>query len=238
MSYTLKVNPVRCLPSDEIKVECCGFPVAKDKYYHHFWVVELQKTFYQPPDLATVQKWQLITHPPTSPTYRRLCLSIPEKVKKNYGYFKPTEEILTAWAKIDEICQNLGTKVIVFQCPASFTPTQEHKRNLRKFFRSIERRDYIFCWEPRGKWNDYEIESLCKELGLVHCVDPFKSKPTYGKIKYFRLHGIGGYRYRYTNEDLKNLKTKQLKRTQVYYMFNNMYMFEDAVRFQKIIVIG
>ncbi len=149
-------------------------------------------------------------------------------------FFKATDEILSAWARIDEISQVLRTKVIVFQCPASFTPTQENKKNMGRFFRSIKRRDYTFCWEPRGEWTDREVESLCKELDLVHCVDPFKSEPTYGKIRHFRLHGIGGYHYRYTESDLRNLKAKGFKAPQVYYMFNNVYMFEDAKRFQVI----
>ncbi|MDI6703974.1 MAG: DUF72 domain-containing protein [bacterium] len=232
----------------EQKIGCCGFPVARDRYYQYFDVVELQRTFYQPPDLPTIQKlrecsppgfefslkaWQLITHPPTSPTYRKLRLSIPKKTKKNYGFFKPTDEVLGAWRRVDEISQVLEAKVIVFQCPASFTPTQENKKNLRRFFLSIKRRNYTFCWELRGEWADRDVESLCKELDLVHCVDPFKSEPTFGKIRYFRLHGIGGYRYRYTEDDLRNLKAKDFKSPRVYYMFNNVYMFEDARRFKE-----
>jgi uncharacterized protein YecE (DUF72 family) len=29
----------------KIKVGCCGFPVAKEKYYKNFDVVEIQQTF-------------------------------------------------------------------------------------------------------------------------------------------------------------------------------------------------
>ncbi|MFQ5882008.1 MAG: DUF72 domain-containing protein [Candidatus Methylomirabilales bacterium] len=59
--------------------------------FRRFPVVELQQTFYQPPRLKTVQRWreevpatfeftmkawQLITHEPGSPTYRRLKIAI------------------------------------------------------------------------------------------------------------------------------------------------------------------
>lgn len=234
----------------KIKIGCCGFPVAKDRYYQAFDVVELQQTFYQPPELATVKRWrdssppgfeftlkawQLITHPPSSPTYRKLRQVLPEKIKKNYGFFRPTKEVLKAWDVIDEICQVLKTKVVVFQCPPSFTPTREHRQDLKKFFRSIDRSNYTFCWEPRGEWEARLVESLCRELDLVHSVDPFKSSPTYGKIKYLRLHGIGGYRYRYTDRDLKSLRDKKFKGPKVYYMFNNVYMFEDARRFKEVV---
>jgi len=33
----------------KIKIGCCGFPTSKEKYYKDFKAVEIQKTFYQPP---------------------------------------------------------------------------------------------------------------------------------------------------------------------------------------------
>ena len=230
-----------------MKIGCCGFPVGKNRYYERFPVVELQKTFYQPPQLTTVKKWgeeapldfeftlkawQLITHPPTSPTYRRLKIRIPDDKKDNYGFFRPTNEVFGSWKKIDQICQVLKVKIVVFQCPPSFTPTLEHKENLREFFDSIEKRNYTFVWEPRGPWREEEITTLCEELDLVHCVDPFKNRPLYGKIRYFRLHGRTGYHYRYTKEDLDHLKNMYSPDFSFYFMFNNVYMLEDAQRFQ------
>lgn len=75
-----------------VKVGCCGFPVSRARYFGAFGVVEVQRTFYQPPakELAekwkrqspgdfeyTLKAWQLITHEPTSPTYRKLKTAIP-----------------------------------------------------------------------------------------------------------------------------------------------------------------
>lgn len=233
-----------------IKVGCCGFPVARDKYFQSFQVVELQQTFYQPPKLETVIKWQkdspkefefclkawqLITHPPTSPTYRRLKIPIPTNKTKNYGFFRPTDEVFSAWQKTESIAETLNAKVIVFQCPASFTSTQENKQNLRKFFSSILRKNFTFAWEPRGNWSEKDIIALCKDLDLVHCVDPFKAQPLYGKIIYLRLHGRQGYRYKYTEGDLKNLIKKIKKGVNCYIMFNNIYMFADASCFLNLI---
>jgi len=69
------------------KIGCCGFGIARPKYFETFSVAEIQQSFYQPPKPDTVKRWrdeapidfeftlkawQLITHEASSPTYRRL----------------------------------------------------------------------------------------------------------------------------------------------------------------------
>jgi len=231
-----------------IKAGCCGFPKAKTEYYKHFSVVEVQQTFYQPPQVETAQRWraqappgfeftlkawQLITHPPTSPTYRRLRMEIenPDRC----GFFRPTDEVLAAWERAKEIAKALEARIILFQCPASFTSTKEHIADMRAFFQTIERGDLLLAWEPRGKWEDEEIRGLCQELDLTHSVDPFQRLPVYGKIAYFRLHGIGGYRHRYTDEELSRLLHWCRKYKKGYCLFNNISMFEDALRMREML---
>lgn len=178
----------------------------------------------------------MITHSPSSPTYRRLKFAITEVKKKNYGFFKPTDEVYQAWEKTESIAKILKATIIVFQCPASFQPTPENKRNLEKFFNTIKRKDYVFVWEPRGKWERKEISAICKKLDLLPRVEPFNSEPFPGKIGYFRLHGRTGYRYKYTDSDLKELEAKTKGFDLVYFMFNNVYMFEDALNYKQMIV--
>jgi uncharacterized protein YecE (DUF72 family) len=228
-----------------IKIGCCGFPVNRLTYYKNFNVIEIQKTFYQLPKKETaikwrqeapkefefiVKAWQLITHPPSSPTYKKL--NIPLSNKDNYGFFNPSKEVFSAWEKTEEICSALKSKIVLFQSPASFKPSPQNKENIRKFFTSINRKNYIFVWEPRGKWKDEEIKELCEQLDLIHGVDPFKNKPLYGKLRYFRLHGKDGYRYKYSEEDFKYLLSLLVKDIEIYIMFNNVYMFEDAKKFE------
>lgn len=231
-----------------LRVGCCGFPVAREKYYQTFSVVELQQTFYQLPMLKTAQRWrqespegfdftmkvpQLITHETTSPTYRRYKIPIPEEKRKNYGSFKPTAEVMEAWQKTIEVARALRASILVFQCPPSFSPTLAHKQNLKHFFSTIVRKDFLLVWEPRGDWNPREIKELCVELNLIHGVDPFKNEPLHGKLRYFRLHGKTGYSYRFTDEDLKWLK--EWAKGTVYFMFNNISMLEDSQRFMALL---
>ena len=98
----------------EIKVGCCGFVISQQKYFRLFRLIEIQSTFYQMPELKTAEKWrslapagfeftmkawQLITHEPSSPTYRRLREKISPQKFERYGRFRPTEQVLEAWQR-------------------------------------------------------------------------------------------------------------------------------------------
>ncbi len=231
----------------QIYVGCCGFPVARARYYRTFKAVEIQQTFYQPPKMLTAQKWleeapedflftlkawQLITHEATSPTYRCLKLEIRAGREKNYGSFKPTDEVFAAWETTRLFALALKAQVVLFQCPASFTPESRNKKNMVRFFRSVDRKGLVLAWEPRGKWGEAEIRELCQELDLIHCVDPLKCTPVYGHIHYFRLHGPKGYRSRYEARDLQ--KIAAMCRGETYCFFNNLSMFEDGRRFLRL----
>ena len=142
-----------------------------------FDVIEIQATFYQPPANAVAQRWkaiapagfrfcmkawQLITHTPSSPTYRRLKSGVSDSEKELYGSFRPTEQVALAWERTREIAAILGAEVIVFQCPASFLPHRENLRNLDTFFQGIDRDGRLLAWEPRGaEWSDTLIRDLC-----------------------------------------------------------------------------
>jgi uncharacterized protein YecE (DUF72 family) len=232
----------------KLKVGCCGFAEAQKKYFEQFPLVEIQQTFYQPPKLETVERWrrnapedfvftlkawQLITHEPSSPTYRRLSREIPTAERNRYGSFRPTAEVFAAWEATREIAGILRAPVVVFQCPASFAPSPEHIENLRAFFCGVDRQGLKPAWEPRGDWPPETVRELCGELELLHCVDPFKGREVTRVPVYFRLHGISGYRYHYSDDDLRRIYEHCAGR-QGFVLFNNVSMLEDAVRFLQL----
>lgn len=236
--------------STGLRIGCCGFPVNKRRYAQNFSLVEVQQTFYQPPQTKTLARWraevpegfeftlkawQLITHAATSPTYRRLREKIPSRSAARYGAFQPTDEVFAAWERTAEAARALRTRLILFQSPARFTPTAEHIANLRAFFRRIDRQGFRFAWEPRGTWEAKTAARLCQELHLIHVVDPFKAAPAWGTLNYFRLHGRTGYRYRYTADDLHALAELCRGRKTTYLLFNNLAMFDDARRCQRLL---
>ena len=229
-----------------VRVGCCGFPKARAEYYRTFEVVEVQRTFYRPPKIETVRRWraeapegfafaikawQRITHPGRSPTYRRDPL--PEHVRREVGFFRPTEAVRQAWEVTRAVAEALEASWIIFQCPASFRPTPENLAHLRAFFHSVERGPWRFGWEPRGDWPAETVRELCRELDLVHVVDPFIQPAQWGRPVYWRLHGRGGYAYRYTEADLAQLSAWAQGLDEVWVMFNNVSMWEDALRFRQ-----
>lgn len=233
-----------------VRVGTCGFAMGQPEYYRTFPVVEIQQTFYKLPRIATgarwragaptgfeltMKAWQLITHEPSSPTYRRLARPIPHESKDHYGAFRPTEEVAAAWTQTRALATALGASIIVFQCPPRFTPTPEHIENLRRFFTTIDRTGWHAAWEPRGDWTADTIQGLCRELDLVHVVDPLKETPRHGAIRYFRLHGLTGYRYVHTDQDLDRLEDACRGDLPTYCLFNNLFMAEDALRFQTLL---
>lgn len=241
----------------DVLVGCCGWPEARARYFQHFPIVEVQETFYQPPSPERARRWrqegppgfrfalkawQLITHPATSPTYRRLKRPLDPQAREQAGFFRPSDAVWEAWQETLAVAEALEAEAIVFQCPPSFRPTEENIANLERFFQRIERGGRLIVWEPRGGWEGEVVADLCRRLGLVHCVDPFAGRPVPREAVYFRLHGRGGYRYRYTDEELAWLRDlcreEAGKGTPVYCLFNNVYMLEDALRFRELLGEG
>ncbi len=235
----------------KIRVGTCGFHVTKDKYSRMFSCVEIQHTFYQPPQIKTLERWraevpedfefavkawQLITHEAKSPTYKRLKRKLTETERAEAGRFQPTAIVKEAWETTLACAKALQAKTILFQCPASFKPYTENLENLENFFSSIERGKLDFAFEPRGAdWTDKIVREVCEKFDLRHVVDPFSKITTTPDKIYYRLHGRGGWRYKYEPEELEELHALLPKNKTSYVFFNNIQMTEDALAFREII---
>jgi len=234
----------------------CGFGRRQADAYRDLDAVEVQETFYRPVTARRAQRWreaapdafvfcvkasQFITHPATSPTYRRAGRDIVSSEAASYGGFQDTPVVREAWDATLEVAGLLRARAILFQCPASFTPTEANVAALYRFFESIET-SAIRAWEPRGPWATHIIQKICEDLDLVHVVDPFEREPaTYG-LAYFRLHGSPPgstrYRYTYTAADLERLRSVSAEYDDALVFFNNLTMHADAMRFRAQIDSG
>jgi uncharacterized protein YecE (DUF72 family) len=241
-----------------LRIGCCGFPVGLSRYARELPVAEVQKTFYRIPKMETARRWrdtvpkdfvftmkawQGITHPAGSPTYRKAGIVLSDDVRDRLGYFRPTEPVFEGWERTREVAEILTAPVILLQTPPSFQQTPENEGNLRGFLSGIDRGDSRIALETRAPWDLGWLATLCREFDLVHCVDPFREAPVTAPPFYLRLHGSPPgnrmYTYHYTGDDLRWLRDWIAGREgegEVYCLFNNLSMWQDACTFRDLLV--
>ena len=235
-----------------VKLGMCGFTIGASAYYRKFKVVEVQQTFYDPPPIATLERWrseapgdfeftmkawQVITHLGTSRTYRRLRSAFDEKARAEAGGFRLTDTVMRAWETTLRCAHTLRATGILFQCPPSFRATPENIDSMHKFFATIERPHGVrLLWEPRGPWPDDVVLSLCRDLGLLHAVDPFIRPSLTPEVIYWRLHGNTSHYANYTDEELYQIRDWLPSDPQIesYVLFNNVPRIKDVKRWREL----
>jgi uncharacterized protein YecE (DUF72 family) len=233
-----------------VKLGLCGFTIGAAQYYRRFKVLEVQQTFYDPPAPETLRRWreaappdfeftmkawQVITHLGTSRTYRRLRSPFDDTARQEAGGFRLNPTTLGAYERTLECRSILGATAILFQCPPSFRPTEENATAMRRFFAAVERPEGVrYLWEPRGKWPDELIATLCADCALHHAVDPFVRPSVTTPLTYWRLHGNGSHYAVYKDEELEQLLSWIPPNGETYVMFNNIPRVKDSARFRDI----
>src|ERR1044071_9417044 len=94
----------------DVRIGVCGFCVSQSELFRQFNLLEVQQTFYWPPQLKTVERWrrtapedfeftlkafQAITHPYNHRTYRKVRFSADELAQ--CGAFRDTQVVRDAW---------------------------------------------------------------------------------------------------------------------------------------------
>jgi len=230
-----------------IRLGLCGFTIGAAAYFETFDTLEVQQTFYEPPSrltmdrwreqappgfVFTIKAWQLITHRATSTTYKRLKSDVN---RDEAGAFRVNATTMHGWKVTRDCARLLRAKAILFQCPASFKATDENIAAMRAFFAEIGAMKGVqYLWEPRGPWPDDVVRDLCRDLDLVHAVDPFVRPSLTPELLYWRLHGNGSHYVSYTDEELRQLRAWLPPDANAFVMFNNIPRVGDAKRFAKI----
>ncbi len=199
-------------------------------YARLFNFVEVNSTFYRLPRPETAERWRrevgeeflFSVKAPRTITHEN-CYRGVEDV---------TEEFL-------EVVRALKAFFVLFQSPKSFRFSEENLKAVTDYINSLPDR-YTYGVEFRG-WAQEEVRKLAEKVNVVHVVDPFASSPVTEGVYYFRLHGSPPgprmYRYRYTEKDLLWLMEKVLELGgNVYVVFNNVWMYEDAKRFREMLI--
>jgi uncharacterized protein YecE (DUF72 family) len=221
--------------------------------FRNFTLLEVQQTFYWPPQLKIVERWrrtapadfeftlkafQAITHTYNHRTYRKVRFSAEELAQ--CGGFGDTKVVRGAWELTRTLADALDATIVVFQCPPSFAATEENVAHLKQFFHWASRGRLRFAWEPRhSTWTSALVSELCRELNLIHAVDPFEQESVFGEPRYYRLHGTatGNFRYEYDHpysEDELHQLQEFCAEVPTYCLFNNKQMSMDTARFEKL----
>ena len=235
---------------DSARVGLCGWTIAMRTYIERFPLLEVQQTFYDPPAATllerwrssappsfefTMKAWQVITHASGSPTYRRLKAPLPDVDRGQVGEFRSTSPVLRAWQRTVECARILRATAVLLQCPRSFRPTSDNVERMRTLLSSVHRPEARLLWEPRGDWPDDVVAELCRDLDLVHVVDPMQRETMTPEQTYYRLHGTTGARHVHTDDELRGLRDRISDRPRPYVLFNNLPRVGDAERFLRIL---
>jgi len=107
---------------------------------------------------------------------------------------------------------------------------------MRGFLSTVERpADARLLWEPRGDWPTSLLTELCRDLDLVHVVDPMQTETVTPESTYYRLHGTTGMRHVHTDDELLRLRDLVDGRPSPHVMFNNLPRVDDAQRFLALV---
>lgn len=229
------------------RVGLCGWTISLTRYVRLFPMVEVQHTFYEPPTDAVlarwrsevppdfefvIKAWQLVTHESGSPTYRRMKTPPP---RGEVGAFRTTAPVLAGWQRTLDCARVLRATGVLLQCPKSFRPTDVNVERMRHFLRTVERPEARLLWEPRGDWPVPLLTELCRDLDLVHVVDPMQIETVTPEQTYYRLHGTSGLRHVHADDELRRLADRVAGRSSPYVLFNNLPRVDDAQRFLALV---
>ena len=204
--------------------------------------VEINVTFYRIPRKSTVKRWR-----ETVGKDFIFSVKAPGKITHELRFESNSIDVLKEFL---DVIEPLKADVILFQSPASFKPNEENIKKAVEFFKEAllickERGIEKIAWEVRWKntWSKEIVFSTFSKINcIVQCVDPLRQDWFYGNhFAYFRLHGFGKrmYDYIFKESELKSLKSfvlEQLKTgKEVYVIFNNYNMYEDALKFKKML---
>jgi uncharacterized protein YecE (DUF72 family) len=159
--------------------------------------------------------------------------------RRECGSFRTTPVVLGAWERTLECARLLRATAVLLQCPRSFRATPENADRLREFFAVVVRPAGVrILWEPRGPWPAELVLELCRELDLVHVVDPLVDTTVTPAQTYLRLHGVTGARHVYTDAELAAVAAVLPGDGTAYVMFNNLPRIGDARRFRALQALG
>jgi len=202
-------------------------------YSRLFDFVEVNSTFYQIPNLKTVEFWRRQVSPD-------FVFSVRCNRDLTHKYmFQADEQARIIFEQMITICRTLRADILHMQTPATFRPSKENADLIDSFLSSVDSKGVRIALEVRGSNQtlDPDFVRMMQNQNMVHSVDLSRDEePAYqSDILYSRLFGKGWHNvYQPTDQELKSVddrasaSAKTGKKTVVSFHFIRMY--KDAAR--------
>jgi uncharacterized protein YecE (DUF72 family) len=200
-------------------------------YSKLFNFVEVNSTFYQIPNLKTVQSWRRQVQPDFEFSVR--C---NKDVTHKYQ-FQPAEEAFKILGEMVAICETLKAAILHMQTPSSFQPNKENSRLLDSFTPSVNLKNVRIALELRGSNQALSPDfiKVMQDHNIVHSIDLSNDEePAYkSDILYSRLFGKGTHNiYQPTDQELRKIDNRASTGThkKAVVSFHFVRMYQDARR--------
>jgi uncharacterized protein YecE (DUF72 family) len=204
-------------------------------YSKVFNFVEVNHTFYDYPDVRTVERWRR-----TVPKTFNFAVRCHQDLTHRIG-LKPVDEAYNVLTKMVAYCRVLDAPFLVFETPASYVFNHKEMEETKGFFSTVDLKGVRLVWEMRAPIAK-EIPKLMLEFNIVHCVDLSRGTPIFwSDLVYTRLFGRGFHNiYQFTDEELVEIDQKILKSEAktVAISFHGVRMIKDAFRLSEYKITG
>lgn len=151
------------------------------RYARRFNLLELRAEPGRLPKPATLRRW--VTEMPAG---FQFSVMLPRAV----GSLQAGETYEAALSQALDRARALEAAWLVLQTPASVMPGARTPRRLAELVERLAG-SWRIAWEPRGVWEDDEVEELAGTLGVHPVRDLTRSDPPAGNVLYTRLLALG-----------------------------------------------
>lgn len=197
-------------------------------YSEVFNFVEANSTFYEYPDVRTVERWRR-----TVPEDFTFAVRCHQDLTHRIG-LKPVDEAYGVFGKMMAYCGLLRAPFLVLETPSSYLLTHEALGEAKAFFGSLNLKGVRLVWEIRAPSTD-EAVGLMQDFNIVHCVDLSREAPRFSSdVVYSRLFGKGKHNiYQFTDDELVDIdrKAQSSEIRVVALSYHGARMHSDAARF-------
>ncbi|MDI6845409.1 MAG: DUF72 domain-containing protein [Candidatus Saccharicenans sp.] len=200
-------------------------------YAGHFNTVEINMTFYRSPKPETLHGW-------AARTPAEFIFTL--KASRQITHLKKLQKVEHDLEHLAFLARQLRGKTgcLLYQLPPSLGKDiallDSFIRNLPPGFR------HVIEFRHPG-WYAPEVHELMSRSGVIFCVVSSSRVPpdavVTARTAYFRFHGLtGGYRYRYSDEELKKWAEiiRKCGAEEVFVYFNNDYQAHAVFNAQKL----